>query len=338
MAIGHKILVTVYHILSTNREYRDLGDLVNPMAWTAAGPLEILSIDWNAWATRFALSNRWPDSAFMAAAVSSQARSSWSCRAPRVRRASVSLRALGGDGSPAHDEKRGTGRHLRDGFQRPGTDRAHLSHLVATPSERPSLGLGLRRPGRVDSRAVAPHRIQDARQPPRQRDHRNPVAAPVGQLRHPRMERPPPACCARPPTRLDQSGAGRRGPAFVMRPLRCRSPELSSCGTKPKNALARPASSKRVDASTVARYVNAMIGPTPGAVINRATIGSAAACARAAWSARASAARMLEEREQRRSASSSAAGTATRGTARPRPPRCPTAGGSLPGAVGRAGD
>ena len=42
----------------------------------------------------------------------------------------------------------------------------------------------------------------------------------------------------------------RGGPAFVIRPRRCRSPELSSCGTTPRYALTAPGPRKRVTVSS----------------------------------------------------------------------------------------
>ena len=54
------------------------------------------------------------------------------------------------------------------------------------------------------------------------------------------------------------------GPAFVIAPFRCRVPELSSRGTRPRNAVAALASRKRSQLSSAARYVTAVIGPMPG--------------------------------------------------------------------------
>ena len=65
------------------------------------------------------------------------------------------------------------------------------------------------------------------------------------------------------------------GPAFVMCPFRRRSAELSSDGTRPRNALARAASPpKRAGSSSTAAKVNATTGPTPGAVMRRRAAGS----------------------------------------------------------------
>ncbi len=64
------------------------------------------------------------------------------------------------------------------------------------------------------------------------------------------------------------------GPTFVMAPRWRRSAELSSDGTKPRNALARAASPpKRAGVSSTAAKVSATIGPTPGAVIKCCAIG-----------------------------------------------------------------
>ena len=85
----------------------------------------------------------------------------------------------------------------------------------------------------------------------------------------------------------DWTSSGRKagGPAFVRCHFRCRSTELASRGTRPTKAVTRCASpAHRAGGSRTARHVSATTGPTPGAVINGRTIGSACARARAAAS------------------------------------------------------
>lgn len=87
--------------------------------------------------------------------------------------------------SPAHHDKRGVGHNLFNDRPRIGR-----SAVLTTPSDGyttyKSLPHDRRRHRGLKVCAIAPHRIQDARQSPRERDDGNPTPAAGGQRLRPR--------------------------------------------------------------------------------------------------------------------------------------------------------
>ena len=115
--------------------------------------------------------------------------------------------------SPAHDEKRGVRHHLRDDrSRRPRNESCSSRHLVAAPLGEGPYAAATR--GTAILRLIPPHRVQNARQPPRERDDGDAPAAPRGQRSTQRERGAPLALAPDDPRRLDQQRAHRPRAGF----------------------------------------------------------------------------------------------------------------------------
>src|SRR5262245_13842006 len=140
---------------------------------------------------------------------------------------------------------------------------------------------------------IAPDRVENAREPPRQRNHRPHPPAPCGQPLHPR----PQGCPRRRPT----APVGPRGlDEQPPHPAVARRRERPAALLLARTPLARhqatyaatwPALAKRRTSSRVATTAAAVTGPTPGTVHSRRA-AAFAAIPRARWASRAASCRL----------------------------------------------